>query len=164
MDLTALRTPWRYRVRVGSRALSGLALAAILGLSVGLRPVAAAESNTEVAGILPAFNRICSELQTGREALGRGNLTEEAFVDLVLDLFVRADSLSLRLQPYVPAGHAYTPVMALARGLTCLKDSLRENYEGLVARDGARFITADLELTAALAWRSGVTDVASAAR
>jgi hypothetical protein len=164
MDVTATRTPCRNRARAGPGALAGLALAAVLGLAADACPSAAAEASSEVARILPAFNRICSELQTGREALGRGSLTEEAFVDLILDLFVRADSLSLRLTPYVPATHAYTPVTALARGLTCLKGSLRENYEGMVARDGARFVTADLELTAALAWRSGVTDVASAAR
>lgn len=158
----AIRIPGRIRSRPGLRTLSGLALAAILSVVVDAQPAAGADS--EVASILPSFNRICSELQSGREALGRGSLSEEEFVDLVLDLFVRADSLSQRLAPYVPAGHAYTPVTALARGLSYLKTSLRENYEGTVARDGYRFVTADLDLTAALAWRSGVTDVRAAAR
>jgi hypothetical protein len=161
MDVTATCTHCRIGTRRGFRALAGLTLAALLGLAAEVRPAAAADA--VVGNILPAFNQICSELQTGRQALQRGRLRDEAFVDLVLDLFVRADSLSVLLKERSPATHGYTPATALARGLRCLKDSLRENYEGMVARDGGRFVTADLELTAAIAWRSGITNVASAA-
>jgi hypothetical protein len=125
-----------------------------LGLAAEPRPAAAGAG---VGGILPAFNQICSELQAGREALRGGGLTDEAFGDLLLDLFVRADSLSALMGQRLVPSRAYTPAAALSRALRCLKVSLRENYEGLIGRDGYRFVKADLELKAALAWRSGVT-------
>jgi hypothetical protein len=161
MDVTASCTHCRIGSRTGLRAFSGLLLAALLGLALEVRPSEAAKADSGT--ILPAFNRICEELQAGRQALQRGTLADEAFVDLVLDLFVRADSLSALISERAPVTRAYTSAAALARGLRCLKISLRENYEGMIARDGYRFVTADLELTAAIAWRSGVNvaDVAT---
>lgn len=154
MDATASCRHCRLGSRTGLRALTGLWLAALLALAVEARPSVAADS--EIGKMLPAFNRICEELQSGRQALQRGHLADQAFVDLVLDLFTRADSLSALLAGVVPVTRAYTPGAALARGLRCLKDSLRENYVGIVGGDGNRFVAADLDLTAALAWRSGI--------
>ena len=161
MDVTASCRHCRIGSRTGLRALSRLLLAALLALAVEVRPSAAADA--DIGRILPSFNRICEELQSGRQALQRGHLADQAFVDLVLDLFARADSLSGLLSERVPVTRAYTSAAALARGLRCLKDSLRENYEGMIARDGYRFVRADLELTAAIAWRSGVAGAEVAA-
>lgn len=162
MEDTASCRHCRIGSRAGARVLSNLVLAALLGLGLEVRPSAAADA--EIGKILPAFNQICAELQLGRDALQRGSLGDEAFMDLVLDLFARADSLSALLKDRIPANGAYTPTAALARGLRCLKGSLRENYFGMVARDGYRFVTADLELTAAIAWRSGVSGAEAGTR
>jgi hypothetical protein len=161
MNVAAVRTQGRIGFRAARSALAGLLLAALLGSVAGVRPARADEATA--AGVLPAFNRICVELTAGREGLRSGHLSDESFVDLVLDLFVRADSLSNLLEATLPGTHAYTPAASLARGLRCLKNSLRENYEGVVGRDGYRFVTADLDFKAAVAWRSGATEVASRA-
>jgi len=149
------RRSW-VRSRRGLALLPGLALAALLGASVEARPAPAAGSGV-VPEILPAFNFICQELRDGRNALRSGSLSEESFVDLVLDLFVRADSLSELLASKAPPARAYSPSSALARGFRYLKESLRANYEGIVGRNGCQFVAADLSLEAALAWRSGIT-------
>ena len=143
------------RFRSGLRALPALALAALLGLAVESKPASAMEGT--VSDLLPAFNQLCQELLDGRSGLQAGRLTQEEFVDLVLDLFTRADSLTTLLARRVPPTRAYTPATALSRGFRYLKDALRENYEGIVRQDGYRFVAADLNFDAALAWRSGVT-------
>lgn len=164
MDVAAVRTQGGTGFRAARSALAGFLLAALLGSLAGVRPARADEAGAATAaGVLPAFNGICAELTAGRAGLRSGRLSDESFVDLVLDLFVRADSLSRLLEPTLPATHAYTPAASLARGLRCLKNSLRENYEGIVRRDGYRFVTADLDFKAAVAWRSGATEVASRA-
>jgi hypothetical protein len=136
-------------------ALPGLALAVLLGAAVEVRPAPAAES--ALSDIIPAFNLICQELRDGRAALQKGRLSETAFVDLVLDLFVRTDSLSTLFSASAPRARALTPLTSLARGFRYLKESLRANYEGIAARNGLRFVEADRSLEAALAWRSGLT-------
>jgi len=155
MTLAATSHRTWVRPRRSLLALPGLALAVLLGVAVEVRPAPAAESGPPE--IVPAFNLICQELRAGREALQKGSLTEGAFVDLILDLFVRADSLSALLTERSPRTKAFTPMMSLARGFRYLKDALRANYEGIVGRNGYQFIQADLNLEAALAWRSGIT-------
>jgi hypothetical protein len=44
----------------------------------------------------------------------------------------------------------------MGHSLRYLIDSLRENYVGIVGRNGISFVTADQALQAAVAWRSGV--------
>lgn len=151
---TAMHRTW-VRPRRSLLAIPGLALAVLLGAAVEVRPAPAAEGGPP--DIVPAFNLICQELRDGREALQKGRLSEDAFVDLILDLFTRTDSLSTLLSGRAPRVRAYTSLMSLARGFRYLKESLRANYEGVVGRNGYRFVEADRSLEAALAWRSGVS-------
>jgi hypothetical protein len=53
------------------------------------------------------------------------------------------------------ARQAGTPLFAMDRGLRYLIESLRENYVGIVRRNGLSFVEADRALQAAVAWRSG---------
>jgi hypothetical protein len=155
MNVAAACKPTWVRHRRSLAAIPGLALAVLLSVAVEVRPSLAVE--TDLPRILPAFNHICQELLDGRDALQRGRLSEERFVDLVLDLFMRADSLSDLLAQRAPQSKALTPAFSLARGLRYLKDALRANYEGIVGRNGYQFVEADLSFEAALAWRSGIT-------
>ena len=138
--------------------LPGVILAAFLGVVVEAGPAFASEG--AVPEILPTFNALCDQLSDGRHALQTGRLAEDAFVDLVLDLFTRADSLSQLLAVKMPSARGYTTASALARGLRYLKASLRSNYEGIARKDGYTFVVADLDFQAALAWRSSITGVA----
>ncbi len=147
------RGSWAFRA-----TCPGLILAGLLSLAAGSGPARAAEG--AVADVLPAFNTLCDQLVDGRRALQSGRLAEDAFVDLVLDLFTRADSLSQMLAARVPATRGYTTATALARGLRYLKASLRGNYEGIAAGNGYSFVAADLDFQAALAWRNGIAGVA----
>lgn len=142
-----------------SRAKRTLILtAAVSLLSAAPMPrQALAASVPNFAVILPEFNRICAELGRAREDLRVGLLDEDEFADRILALFVDADSLRAALGSSDLGSRRYGgTAFAMERGLRCLIDSLRENYVGIVARNGASFIVADRALQAAVAWRSGV--------
>jgi len=138
-----------------------VAAAATLAGPFAARPALGAGS-PELTAMIPEFNRICADLVRARDGLLGGALDERSFADRVLALFVAADSLRAALD----AGPANQRLrtFALDRGLRFLIESLRENYVGIVAKDGLRFVSADQALQAALAWRSSVVDVAEAAR
>jgi hypothetical protein len=136
----------------------GVILALCLGIAAETHSATASENGARE--ILPHFNSLCEQLAEGRGALQSGRLSEAAFVDLVLDLFTQADSLSQLLSAQMPATRGYSPASALARGLNYLKASLRGNYEGIAGGNGYSFVKADLEFKAALAWRSDATGVA----
>jgi hypothetical protein len=113
-------------------------------------------SNGDLSAVVPEFNRICSDLVRARAELGAGLLEEELFADKVLDLFISADSLQMSLAQIAPLSRRPgTSLFAMDRGLRYLIDSLRENYLGIAAQNGVRFVEADQALQAAEAWRSG---------
>lgn len=125
---------------------------------------ALAEPAVNLRTMLPEFNRICAELTRAREELRMGALNEDSFASRVLDLFVRADSLQLLVQSADTASRRFGgPLYAMERGLRYLIDSLRENYVGIVARNGVSFVAADQALQAAVAWKSGVSTGGSGA-
>jgi hypothetical protein len=136
----------------------GVVLALCLGIAAETHLAAASESGAQE--ILPRFNALCDQLAEGRGALQGGRISEDAFVDLVLDLFTQADSLSQLLSARMPATRGYSPASALARGLRYFKSSLRGNYEGIAGGNGYSFVKADLDFKAALAWRNDATGVA----
>ncbi len=158
MDVNVVHSRYRNGTRACWRLFPGFVLAALLGLAAETSPAGASEG--AVHDILPAFNTLCEQLADGRHALQSGHLAEDAFVDLVLDLFGRADSLSQLVSARMPATRGYTMTSALARGLRYLKASLRGNYEGISGKNGYSFVAADLDFQAALAWRNGLTGVA----
>lgn len=149
-----------------ARAKKTLVLAAIVALiDAAPAPGFARSSDSpdpaptvpDLAAMLPEFNRICSDLTRAREELRLGTLPEEAFCDRVLDLFVDADSLNQSVESAgASARRVASPLFAMSHGLRYLIDSLRENYVGIVARNGTSFVEADRALQAAVAWRSGV--------
>jgi hypothetical protein len=119
-------------------------------------PTSAHGDNSEPASFVPEFNRICAELARTRADLGSGSLGDDDFAEQILDLFVEADSLQVALRTAWPgARRAGTPLFAMERGLRYLVEALRENYVGIVGRNGFSFVEADRALQAALAWRSG---------
>jgi len=110
-----------------------------------------------LAAMLPEFNRICTDLTRAREELRVGTLGEEAFGDRILALFVDADSLMNSLETAgTSARRIASQLFAMSHGIRYLIDSLRENYVGIVARNGSSFVAADRALQAAVAWRSGM--------
>lgn len=142
-----------------ARAKRTLVLAAILAsLDVAPAPrYALAVTGPDVNSMLPEFNRICTDLTRAREELRLGKLDEEAFSDRVLALFVDADSLRNTLETAgASARRIASPLFAMSHGIQYLIDSLRENYVGIVARNGTSFVAADRALQAAVAWRSGM--------
>jgi hypothetical protein len=139
-------------------------LGGLLALDLAFAPGsdAAAPDDREQSAIVAEFNRICSELSEARSRLGAGTMTDDEFAGTVLDLFVRADSVSLR----VPRGgwiqgSGSGKTFALSRALQYLIGSLRGNYVGIAARDGVQFLEADRAYQAAVAWRSNI-EVATA--
>ena len=127
----------------------------ILELCVSDRE-ALAESGADLSTLVPRFNGVCGDLTRAREELRTGRIDEEGFADRVLTLFVTADSLQCSLDTHgLAARRAGGPLFAIDRALRCLIDSLRENYVGIVARNGVSFVVADRSLQAAVSWRSG---------
>jgi hypothetical protein len=142
-----------------ARAKKTLVLAAIVALldAAPAPGFARSSEGPDLAAMLPEFNRICVELTRAREELRLGTLGEEEFCDRVLALFVDADSLNHSLGSVgASARRVASPLFAMSHGLRYLIDSLRENYVGIVARNGVSFVAADRALQAAVAWRSGV--------
>ena len=127
----------------------------ILEMCAGDRE-ASAEQGADLSGLVPQFNGICGELTRARDELRSGRMDEEAFADLMLALFVTADSLQCSLATHgAAARRAGGPLFAIDRALRSLIDSIRENYVGIVARNGVSFVAADRALQAAVSWRSG---------
>ena len=116
---------------------------------------ALANGHAPRATMLTEFNAICAELGEARDQLARGALGDEDFADRILDLFVRADSLAGLLGAGAPTARGDLGSFALQKGVLYLIESLRENYVGIVGRNGVRFVEADQALKAAVAWRSG---------
>jgi hypothetical protein len=149
---SAFREPLRAR---GART-SLLVLAILCAV-----PTSALGENHQPASFVPEFNRICAELARTRADLGSGLLGDEDFAERILSLFVAADSMQVALQAAWPgARQAGTPLYAMDRGFRYLIESLRENYVGIVRRNGLSFVEADRALQAAVAWRSGADVVA----
>ena len=149
-----------------ARAKRTLVLAAIVALiDAAPAPVYARTSDEpdhdatvpNLATMVPEFNRICADLARAREELRLGTLGEDEFCDRILSLFVDADSLNHSLlSAGATARRVASPLFAMSHGLRYLIDSLRENYVGIVARNGVSFVAADQALKAAVAWRSGI--------
>ena len=126
----------------------------VLELCAGDRE-ARAESGGDLSDVVPRFNAVCGDLSRARDELRTGRIDEEGFADRVLALFVTADSLRCSLDSHGPAARrAGGPLFAIDRALRFLIDSLRENYVGIVAKNGISFVAADRALQAAVAWRS----------
>ncbi|HYR68499.1 MAG TPA: hypothetical protein VER77_01335 [Candidatus Dormibacteraeota bacterium] len=149
-----------------ARAKRALVLAAILA-SLDAAPTsrcALAATGPDLYAMLPEFNRICTDLTRAREELRLGTLDEDAFGDRILALFVDADSLMNCLQTAgASTRRIASPLFAMSHGIRYLIESLRENYVGIVARNGTSFVAADRALQAAVAWRSGVGGTGEAA-
>ena len=145
-----------------ARAKKTLVLAAIVALidaapAPGFARSSDAPTGPDFATMLPEFNRICTDLTRAREELRLGALGEEEFCDRILALFVDADSLNNTLYSAgASVRRVAGPLFAMSHGLHYLIDSLRDNYVGIVARNGTNFVEADRALQAAVAWRSGV--------
>lgn len=161
----------RYPDHAG-RLRPGVRIALLGGLlALELACAAPADAGKPKAADLPSiaseFQDICGLLDAARAGLRDGTLSNEEFADRVLDLFVRADSLR-ELVPKTgwtqSTGNA-SGAFALSRGLRYLIESLRENYVGIAAGDGANFVEADRAYQAAVAWRPNLeAAIATAAR
>jgi Flp pilus assembly pilin Flp len=132
-------------------APSLLAVVVAVSLLTGGSAMAAPKASFAVASVTEEFNAICSELTEARLRLERGEVGEGDFGDLVLGLFLRADSLAGIVASLPNGGKG---PLGLQRGTAYLIDSLRENWVGIVARNGVSFAEADLALKAAVAWKN----------
>jgi hypothetical protein len=135
--------------------------AAILFLVATPAPLWADGGEPSRASLLTEFNAICADLGEARNQLALGNLCDDEFADRILDLFVRADSLASIVGEGPFRDRRDLGSFALQKGLVYLIESLRENYVGIVGRNGIRFVEADQALKAAVAWRSGASDPAA---
>jgi len=142
------------RVRKGTAFLPAFAFTFLLTATTP--GIGSGEDGASIRGLVHEFNSICADLQTARCDLQTGTVDQTAFGDRILDLFVRADSITTLLDRLAPAPRPIGPAFALEWALRHLRESLRENYEGIVERNGYRFVTADLALKAAEAWRGNL--------
>jgi len=122
---------------------------------------AAREDAHAVRGLVKEFNSICTDLQKARHDLQMRILDESSFGDRILELFVRADSITTLLEKRAPAPRHAGPAYALEWALRHLRESLRDNYEGIVEGNGYRFVTADLAFKAAEAWKGSLVEPVS---
>ena len=116
------------------------------------------EDGHAVQGLVREFNSICTDLQKARRDLQMRILDETSFGDRILELFVRADSITTLLDRRAPAPRHSGPAYALEWALRHLRESLRDNYEGIVEGNGYRFVTADLAFKAAEAWKGSLVE------
>ncbi len=142
--------------RRGTAFLPALTLTVLL--SAATPSSSAGTQGPEFRDLLQEFNAICIQLETARRDLKSGDLDDQEFGDRILELFVRADSVTTLLQSRFPGPRRLGSVFALDSALRHLRQSLRDNYEGIVQKNGYRFVTADMALKAAEAWRSGVAE------
>ncbi|HEX7077545.1 MAG TPA: hypothetical protein VF363_03915 [Candidatus Eisenbacteria bacterium] len=148
------------RARPGWFAPATRAIATTVAIALLLampRHASAASGAPARSAILGEFNEICYELTLARASLARGELQDADFADRILDLFVRADSLAALLSIDQPRSRGEVAGFALERGVAYLIDSLRDNYVGIVGRNGVSFVEADQALKAAVAWRADAT-------
>jgi hypothetical protein len=142
-----------------ARSLSAVAL--WIALTASTAGAGAAEPRTDgvnLQGMVREFNVICGELQGIRFDLQERSLDEAAFGDSILALFVQVDSIRTVLQQRFPISQPGNPAYAMGWALRHLTESLRENYEGIVEKNGYRFVTADIALEAAEAWKGSLGD------
>jgi len=149
--------------RNGRGLLPALALALMLtsttpGVGDGRTGADERGDSAHLRGMVREFNSICADLQKARCDLQMRVLDEGAFGDRILELFVRADSITTLFNSRVPAPRPPGPAFALEWALKHLRESLRENYEGIVEKNGYRFVTADLALKAAEAWQGSLVE------
>lgn len=146
--------------RKGSALLPAFALTFVLTATTPGVGSGAGErgDGANLQGLVREFNSICSELQKARCDLQMRVLDEAEFGDRILELFVRADSITTLLEKRAPSPRRIGPAFALEWALKHLRESLRENYEGIVERNGYRFVTADLALKAAEAWKGSLVE------
>jgi len=142
------------RVRKGTAFLPAFAFTFLLTATTP--GIGSGEDGASIRGLVHEFNSICADLQTARCDLQMGTVDQTAFGDRILELFVRADSITTLLDRFAPAPRPIGLAFALEWALRHLRESLRENYEGIVERNGYRFVTADLALKAAEAWRGNI--------
>lgn len=142
------------KLRKGTASLPAFALTFLLTATTP--GIGSGEDGASLKGLVHEFNSICADLQTARCDLQMGSLDESAFGDRILELFVRADSITTLLDQCSSAPRPIGPAFALEWALKHLRESLRENYEGIVEGNGYRFVTADLALKAAEAWRGNL--------
>jgi hypothetical protein len=116
------------------------------------------DDGANLQGLVREFNSICGDLQKARLDLQSRGLDDSAFGDRILELFVRADSITTLLDGRVPPPRHPGPAFALEWALRHLRESLRENYEGIVEGNGYRFVTADLAFRAAEAWKGSLAE------
>jgi|GEM_PF-2572074 len=149
--------------RHGTAILPAMALAIVLTATtpgVGSGDSSRGDEH-QLRGLVREFNAICSELQRARCDLQLRVLDEVSFGDRILDLFVRADSISTLLDQRVPPPRVVGTAFALEWALRHLRESLRENFEGIVEGNGYRFVTADLAFKAAEAWKGSLAEPVS---
>ena len=149
--------------RHGRGLLPALALTLVLtsttpGVGSGRPDADGRRDSAELRGLVREFNSICTDLQKARSDLQMRILDESAFGDRILDLFVRADSITTLFDGRVPPPRRAGPAFALQWALKHLRESLRENYVGIVEGNGYRFVTADLALKAAEAWQGSLVE------
>ncbi len=145
--------------RNGTAFLPALALTVVLTATTpGIGNGGSRGDSPNLAGLIREFNAICSDLQEARCDLQVRRLDEASFGDRILDLFVRADSITTLLDRRSPARGRVGPAYALEWALRHLRESLRENYEGIVEGNGYRFVTADLAFKAAEAWKGSIAE------
>jgi hypothetical protein len=127
----------------------------LAALAAAVPSAASPDETLDLGRWTSAFTRVCADLSSARAELQQGTRSEDAFADRVLELFARADSLRDALEVTPPAREP-GQTQALDRGVRYLIVSLRENYLGIVERDGLRFVSADQAFRAAVGWRNQI--------
>jgi len=145
--------------RHGSALFPAMTLAIVLTATTpGIGSGGSSDDGANVQGMVREFNAICGDLQRARRDLELQVLDDSSFGDRVLELFARADSITTLLDRSVPPPRRPGTAFALEWALRHLRESLRENYEGIVEGNGYRFVTADLAFKAAEAWKGSLAE------
>ncbi len=151
----------QYSSSLAAATRKGRAFLPALTLSVMLTAttpgLGSGETAIDLRDLIREFNSICADLQTARCDLQKRVLDETAFGDRILELFIRADSITTLLEARLPGPRHPGPTYPLQWALMHLRQSLRENFEGIVEGNGYRFVSADLALKAAEAWQGKLT-------
>ncbi len=151
--------------RKGRALLPALAFTLVLTATTpGIGSGGSRGDGANLHGLVREFNAICFELQKARADLASRVLDDTEFGDRILGLFVRADSIKSLFESEFPKARRVGPAYALDWALQHLMESLQENYEGIVEGNGYRFVTADLALKAAEAWKGSLVEQVSPAR
>ena len=89
------------RVRKGTAFLPAFAFTFLLTATTP--GIGSGEDGASIRGLVHEFNSICADLQTARCDLQMGTVDQTAFGDRILELFVRADSITTLLDRFAPA-------------------------------------------------------------